>query len=73
MKVVYRSMLREIERAVEAAKVSNRTIEHIELTPTEYSELMQEAGPYLTYQVDAAAPTKVYGVKIKRIPLEPAR
>lgn len=73
MKVVYRSMLKEIERAVETAATNNRTIEHIEVTPTEYSDLLLEVHPFLINAVGMPDPGVVQGVKIKRIPREPAR
>jgi hypothetical protein len=73
MKVVYRSMLREIERAVETAKLNMRTIDHIEVTPAEYSELLLEVHPLLVNAVGMPDPCTVHGVKIKRVPREPAR
>lgn len=75
MKIVYRSMLKEIERAVETAANNNRTIEHIELTPTEYSELAREAAPHIvgSYELGVTPVDLVHGVVIKRAPREPAR
>ena len=73
MKVVYRSVLKEIERAVEVAANNNRVIEHIEVTPAEYSELLLEVHPFLINAVGMPDPCVVSGVKIKRIPREPAR
>lgn len=42
MRVVYRSIIKEIEKAVDAADKAERTIEVIRLTPKEWTEYMME-------------------------------
>ena len=69
MKVVYRSMLKEIERAVETAATNNRVIEHIEVTPVEHHELMTEMlsyNPTDSWVAGDRDALLVHGVKIKR-------
>jgi hypothetical protein len=44
MRVVYRTILREIEEAVIKAAADNRTIDYIEVSPMEYYELARLLG-----------------------------
>jgi hypothetical protein len=47
MKIIYRSILREITDAKEAADRNCRTIESIELSRSEGRELVRELSPYV--------------------------
>lgn len=44
MKVIYRSILKELGKAIECAALAGRTIHYIELTPAEWDELQREGG-----------------------------
>jgi hypothetical protein len=57
VKVVYRSIFKEIQEAKEEAARHGRTIEHIEISSSEYAELMRELGPlyYLEMRTRASS------------------
>ena len=49
MKIHYRNITHDMLDAITAAKMRNRTIDHIELTPSEMNELVAELPTMYSY------------------------
>lgn len=64
MKVIYRSILKELETAIECAGFAGRTISHIELAPAEWAELQRESGVVLP----AGEPSRFMDVELRQRP-----
>lgn len=69
MKVVYRSILKEIEQAIDRANNQMRTIDHIELTAREQDEIRRELLAIdmpldLVMNAEGDNVSVVYGVKV---------
>lgn len=60
MKVVYRSILKELDEAVNTAAEHGRKIERFELTPNEWRELQRERALYFQPPLDADAESVTY-------------
>jgi hypothetical protein len=65
MKVVYRSISREILAAKTAAESMNRTIEYIELTKREMGELKVEMRALSLFPYGDRTYNSVYGVEVR--------
>lgn len=70
MKVIYKSVLLDIQREIHRAKEAELVIDHIELTPSEFHALLRELPPYLLPVLPAISYMEecvLFGVSIKMI------
>lgn len=64
MKVFYRSILKEIKELRRTADLQHRTIERIELSPSEHNELVKEVGSFLARMHPADTEFQCMGIRI---------
>lgn len=60
MKVVYRSIIKELDEAVNTAAEHGRKIERFELTPSEWRELQREMALYFQPPLGSVAEPATY-------------